>query len=315
MTADASMNFAALTNYVEASGLYAVGTRVTDVTDILQLRKWNAVSAEWDTLAAPASLPVSGPQYFAWAQDAEYLAAGVLSANPNNLIIYKRTGDTFAALALTDRPPNQGYGVAFDSVTQRLAVGNGNSGEGLYIYDFVGEDLTGGKTVFFNDVARQIAFQSGVGSRYVAVGTDSGIYVIACTETPMRVAAQLLYSTDPKYQADKGLYWDASDSYLIGVGGRTPAGAGEQINVYNFDGSVIGMETLTLESTATEGPATAASDSSLTADGRYLIVAYGAATAYVYDLSGPLPPTLDRIADLPASAGSVNSVSWTNFTP
>lgn len=314
LVAGPSMGFAATVNIVSAApgGLYAAGAESGSALVKLQLRKYDPVAVGWDSIADPADMPVEGPLGFGWSHDSQYLAAGISTGSPNNLVIYRRNGDTFTALDLSSHPPDNCGFITFDSVSQRLAVDNGSSAAGVYVYDFVGEDLTGGKTVNFGDVGTRIAFLPGVGSRYLAVGTIQGIYVIACTETPMRVAAQLLATSNVRNQAGAGIHWDASGSYLIGVSSATAA---EIVNVFNFDGSVIGSETLTFVSTAASAPAGDIRDSSLTDDGRYLIVAPGTGTRYVYDLGTAQPPVLTRIADLPASAGEPIAVSWTNFEP
>lgn len=275
-----------------------------------QWRKWDGINGEYDALPNPSDMPTVGPHAMAWSPDGRYLAMGVSVAAPGNLLIYERTGDTLTLVSQSEGPPDLGYGVGFDGPGQRLAIGNGNSAEGVYVYDFIDGQLSNGKTISFTDVASVVAFQTPTGARYLAVGSDDGIDVIACTETPMRRAGGLNASTDPKYAAKGGLYWDASNGYLIAV---ATSGA-DPVNVFRFDGSVIGSETLTWESSADVPPSGGVSGSAFSADGAYLAVAHsGSNSPAIYEVSDTLPPTLTKLPD-PASTGSaVTFPGWTDF--
>lgn len=311
--AGVNIGWAAGINLVRAShsGLYAVGSDVNDTTsDRFQFRKYDPVAETWSALSAPADLLTHGPSAMAWSSDDRYLAVvSASAAAPGNLIVYERSGDTLTKLPdPAEFPPQPLYDVAWDSVDQRLAVAHASTAEPVYVYDFVDEELVNLKTLTatLGDVALSVAFLPGVGSRYLAWGGTAAIAVINCSDDPMTEAASVAGD------AEIGLHWDASAGYLIAVGENNSP---DFVNVYDFDSSVIGSETLTFVQAAADQPAGIPVDSSITADCQYLAVAeFTNASPYLYDLSGPLPPTPAKLADPPASPAGLLSVSWTEFT-
>lgn len=295
---------------VSISGTYVAGSiRDSVAASRFQWRKWNASTLSWDSLPAPSDMPVVGPRALAWDRTETYLAAAIVAPAPDNIIIWKRVGDALIKLDLTDGPPDEGRGVAWDSATQRIAFGNDDSSDGLYVFDFVNEDLINPRSEASASmgIATQIAFMEGVGSRYIAAANTGEIAVFDCTETPLRLAAILNTGTDVRYQAGEGIFWDASGSYLFGVGRR----ATDSVHVYDFDGSVIGMETLVYSSSPADQPASDPSGSSLTYDGDYLAVSRStSATPIIYEVSGTLPPTLTKITDPPDALANIADLRW-----
>jgi WD40 repeat protein len=295
-----------------ADGVYVASSRPTlSGADYFHINKWNPVTREYDTLTPPELLPEEGPWDMAWSPNGRYLAIGQKNgAVDNPLIIYKRDGDTFTALTAQDNWPTWQVGaLAWDSAGDRLAISATDSVKGVRVYDFVADTLMDerdGGPGNAGGVAEWIAFMPGVGSRYIASGYSGGIYVHRCTETPMSLAVKVTTASGAAYRADSGLHWDASYGYLIAVG---DAAGVNNVNVFDWDGSVIGGETLTLVGPAAILPATAPNDSDISADRQFLAVAYGNTKPMVYQLVG-VPPVLTKLADLPATGGTVNSVSW-----
>src|SRR5690606_28011928 len=80
------------------------------------------------------------------------------------------------------------------------------------------------------------------------------------------------------------------------------------VRIWDFDGSVIGSETLTYVGPAEDQPS-APVDSAMTPEGTYLAIAETNPTPFLLDFTGPLPPTGTAVS-IPATSGSVSSVSW-----
>jgi hypothetical protein len=300
-----SMGWAGAIDLVRVSpdGMYAAGAdRGSTVAGRFSIRKYDQDTDSWSALADPAYLPTNGPRAMAWSPDSLTLAILSEDASPDQLVLYRRSGDTFTKLASPVEPiPNSGgNGLAWDSVGQRLAVCNSSSAAGVFVYDFVADALInrrGVNTVGVGGAPNRVDFMPGLGSRYLACGNATTIYVVRCEESPMEVAAGLFEPTA------RGAYWDASSGYLLGVDNTV-------VSVYEFQGSVIDTESLTFVADAADALPSAAQDVSIDGTRRYLAVATGQQYPSIYTWPAPLPPVPDALTN-PASAGAaIASVSW-----
>jgi hypothetical protein len=303
--AGASMGWAGAINLVRVSpdGIYAAGSAVgSTAAGRFEIRKYDPVAETWSLLSLPAFMPTNGPRAMAWSPDSLTLAILSEDASPDQLVLYRRSGDTFTKLASPVEPiPNSGgHGLAWDSVGQRLAVCNSSSAAGVFVYDFVADALInrrGVNTVGVGGAPNRVDFMPGLGSRYLACGNATTIYVVRCEESPMEVAAGLFEPTA------RGAYWDASSGYLLGVDNTV-------VSVYEFQGSVIDTESLTFVADAADALPSSAQDVSIDGTRRYLAVATGQQYPSIYTWPAPLPPVPDALTN-PASAGAaIASVSW-----
>src|SRR5690606_14498911 len=127
----------------------------------------------------------------------------------------------------------------------QLVLGIADSGRPIRCYDFIpGTDqLLNYRTCEPTGAGNQaayVAFQPGAGARYVAAAGSSAVMVFDTTGSPMRLAAQVVDLDDADGEA--GVHWDASGGYVISVGRNNGPSF---VRIWDFDGSVIGSETLT----------------------------------------------------------------------
>lgn len=305
--ASASMGWSAAVDVVRVSpdGIYAAGSdRGSTASGRFTIRKYDQESDSWSVLANPAYLPTHGPSAMAWSPDGLTLAILSQDASPEQLVLYRRSGDTFTKLATPAEPlPNSGgNGLAWDSVGQRLAVTNASSAAGVFVYDFVADTLVNRRGANTNGVGgtpARVDFMPGLGSRYLACGNASAVYVVRCEESPMTIAAGL------GNDAAAGAYWDSSSGYLIGVDNAT-------VSVYSFQSSVIGTESLTFLANSPDALPSSALDASMHNGRRFLAVATGQQYPSIYTWTETLPPAPLALAAPAASGAAISSVSWTD---
>lgn len=285
-------------------GAYAAGVDRDGGVATFEWRKFNATTGGWDLLSTPGSMPTGFINSLAWSPDGRYLAMGITTAP--YVVVFRRTGSTLTRLTDTAVPPpiQASLGLSWDSVGSRLAATVSASDTSLYVWDFTGEQLVnrkalaGAGTNFIGGAAERIDFLPGAGSRYIAGGNPSYTFVVACTETPMPVVCSLLCT------ADAGAYWDASGGYLVACGDG-------ELKVLDFDGSVVGAESLSLVSTLTTGIPDQLNDAAIATTRDYLALARESSQSVptIVSIAGT-PPTLTVLTDPPTSAGVIQSVSW-----
>lgn len=290
-------------------GAYAVGYTPNDITaDRFQLMKWDSANEEWTQLALPADLPSIGPADADWSPDGTRLAIAVNAAAPDNFWIYLRSGDAFTKQANpSETLPDLGLCVKWDSVGQRIAVGNSSSAAGVYVWDYVAGACINRRTANTTPTiggVQKLAWLDGLGSRYLICGNELGIIAVDPTDSPMRVAAS------QAVDARVGVFWDASGGYVLTVADSTA----DPVAVFSFAGSVIGTEAFTFELYPATQPATKPLDADLSSDGAYLALAVSASQSpIIYSISGALPPDPVKLSDPSVAGSNLAAVSWTNF--
>jgi hypothetical protein len=288
---------------VTRSGTYAVASVYDDTgSDRFQFRKLDADTGTWSALTLPSDLPSKGPRSMAFSPDDRYLACAVGDAEPLNLVVYELDGDTLTALPYPAEDfPGSAVSVAWDSEGARLAIG---ANLGAYVYDFVAGLLVNQREVSASFVATSLAFVPGLGGRYLACGNPDRLYVAAVEETPVRIAAFEIGN------GARGVHWDSSYSYLFVVGNQNT----DSVSVWNFDGSVIGSETLTLEGLVADQPESSPRTSSITSDGRFLAISrQSSSSPVIYEASDVLPPTLERLPDPDPGAIGLLGLAWSGI--
>jgi hypothetical protein len=305
--APVSMGWAAEIDLVRVSpdGIYAVGSdRDSTGSGRFEIRKYDTEAETWSALAAPAFMPTQGPRCMAWSPDGLTLAIGTATAG-QYIVLYRRSGDTFTKMADPAQtiPNGPTFAMCWDSVGQRLAVGNQSSLDGVYVFDFVADALINRRnldspgTNFVGGAPNRLDFMPGLGSRYLAGGNTTWLYVIRCEEDPLELAASL------NFAAAGGVFWDSSSGYLLGVSGTT-------VSVYEFQGSTIGTESLTKEADAPDALPGSVQDVSIDASRRYLAVATGQNYPSIYGWSAILPPEPDALTNPDSAGAAIASVSW-----
>lgn len=288
-------------------GLYAAGSELGQPGGtFFQLRKYDAVTQTWSALANPADMPPEGPAWMAFSPDGNYLACVGTSTNADDrLIVYRRDGDTFTRIASPADPPTTQdlRFVAWDDDGSRLIVVQATTGNSLVKYDFYAP--TG---LIFN---RQVISTSFLGVQWVTAyflpGTGSR-YLLVASEDFVAVV-NLTGGTVAAYQAEDGrggAVWDASGGYAIVAGWTAP----NYLKVYDFDGSVIGSETLTFVANAANQPSSFPLNISRTSDGAYLAVGVNANHPEIFDLGGALPPAVTKLTNPTDIGGGVAFVVW-----
>lgn len=289
-------------------GGYAVGCdRYALAGTFFQIRKYNLSTGEWDVLANPADMPPQGPADFAWSSDGVYLAMAVGDVfSPDNVMVYKRTGNTFTKLDAPAQMPSQSaINVVWDDSNSRLAFTNATTGDSIVIYDFVADRLVNRRYINTTTLGlswNRLDFMPGSGSRYLAAGSvDSTLTYLAIMD--LTDLSTVLYDF---VEASEGLFWDSTGTYLFTVGADGP----DYLQVWEFGGP-IGAETLTLVSAFDYQPASYPVTSAMSVDRRYLAVGIDSdQVPIVFDCQGATPPAPAKLSDLDSSGKNVISVSW-----
>ena len=290
------------------AGGYAVGSdRYALSGTFFQLRKYNLGTGAWDVLPNPADMPPQGPAWTAWSSDGVYLALAVADlSSPDNVLVYKRSGDTFTKLAPPSQMPSQAVNfVVWDDSDSRLAFVNATTGDSIVLYDFVADSLQNRRyinTAVLGLSWNRLDFMPGSNSRYLAAASvDSTLTYLAIMN--LTDLSTVLYDFA---EASEGVFWDATGTYLFTVGADGP----NYLNVYEFSGAV-GSETLTLVSAFAYQPATYPVASAITLDRRFLAVGINSSQVpVVFDCLGATPPAPVKLADLDSAGTNVISVSW-----
>lgn len=298
---------------VNPQGTYAFGFD-WDSAPVLEMFKYNASTDTWTEIAHGITSDVN-PLAAQWSPDGRYLAIGFNSNDTTkHFKIYKRTGDTFAAIAAASSPligaPVRS--IAWDSVGARIAVAAGNTSTQFEMYNFASDTLTGKQTFGQGGDGNsyKLAFQTGAASRYLAGGMQAGttrfVVLYDVSSTPSRRASVTA-------NALCGLGFDADGSHIFTASDGNGADT-DFVRVLAITGGV-GAEVLTVSSVAAVLPGGLPLDSSTTRNGEYFAVAYtGSSVPMVYEAStAPGPRTLTSLAQ--TSAGdNVLSVSWSEET-
>lgn len=275
-------------------GLYAAFSRRGDVSaDRFGVRKWNTVTLEWDDLADPANMPSAGPYDMAWSNDGLYLACGVFDTAPNNFILYRRTGDTLAKVTQSTQIPNNGYFVAWSADDSMLAVGNGDSAAGIYVYDVAAGVLSNGRSANTAVGGMRPTFNP-TGTHLAAGSVAEGLFVLSISAGALTIVDS---DITQDAQSAGGVFWNADG--IVTVSNQGSIGD-DIVNTWTFAAS-----TLTLAANAAVQPDDACRDSAITTDGRYLAVACEDGNVYVYDLDDIADPTLvetEAVADVASLA-------------
>lgn len=300
---------------VSPDGMYAAGSRRDNITvPYFQLKKFNPTTGAWDTLPDPDDMPLRGPKSLAWSPSGRHLLLGHTDNVINTFMLYEQDGDTFTAIAspAADLPGASIESMVFDSVGQRVGAALNNSGQPVCVWDFNGETgaMTNMRLVPVDagaNQAKHVAFLPGVGSRYIAWGCVTGGTKFGVVEVNTNVLRHAVIESE---DASSGVFWDASGSYLLVLGKTAP----NYFTVWQFQGSAINTETLILEAEAADQPANAPQSGAISSDRLYLAVCDGSAQRpTVYDLSGALPVTPVKLADLSNTGAVVWSAAWTNW--
>lgn len=281
---------------VSPNGRYAAYSRQGDTgAGKFGIRKWNLGTGAWDDLANPSDMPTVGPQDMAWSHDGLYLACGVFDANPNNVVIYSRSGDVLTKVAQSTLPANNCSYVAWSADDGMLAVGDGGSASGIYVFDVTAGVLSNSRTGNAGVSGLRPAF-SPTGSHVACGSGTAGLFVFSISTGSLTLADS---DTTQDAWSLAGVHWNADGIVTVANQG---APGDDFVNTWTFAAS-----TLTLAGNAASQPPTAPSDSAITADGSYVVTAGGGNNAYVYDLATLATPTL---VETQAVAATLSTVTW-----
>jgi hypothetical protein len=260
------------------SGAYCAFSNQEDVSaSRFGWKKWNADTEAWDALADPADMPVNGPFGMAWSHDGRYLACAMFTTSPNNLLIYERSGDTLTKVAQAVGIPNNGYYVAWSADDSMLAVGNGNSAAGVYVFDIADGVLSNPRTANTAVGGHRVAFSPDGGHLAASTAAD-GLFVLSISPSALTLVDS---DTAAESWGEAGVYW--IDAGIVVVANQ---GGPEFINTWTFNGTVLAHA-----GEPASQPPSACSDSAVT--GVYLAAACsGDDNVYVYDLTTFAAPSL-----------------------
>jgi hypothetical protein len=298
LTVGESFGLSGTTNRVRVTsdGIYAAFARTgTTGADRFGWKKWNIGTGAWDVLPNPADMPTKGPVGLSWSNSDRFLFAGIAETSPNNLVMYERVGDTLTKVAQSVGIPNLGHFTAWSRDDSMVAVGNGNSAAGIYVFDVEDGVLSNPRTVNTGTGNMRPAF-SPDGAHIASGGTGvTGLWVISISPGSLAIVDSDASANAVCYA---GVHW--TDEGIVTVAGD---GAGPNfVNAWTFDGS-----TLTHAGAADTQPGTMA-DSNVTDDGLYLVAARGSGSSvYVYDLTNFSAPAL---VETQAVAGTVSTCAW-----
>jgi hypothetical protein len=300
---------------VSPDGMTAAGSNIgSSAGTYFQLRKFNTVTEAWDVLDDPVFMPSNGPEGMAWHPSGEYLLLHGTNINTaaEDLVLYRQVGDTFTKLADPEFPSTNVNGIAWDSSGQRLGFGLASSARPVGVYDFSADlgvlyNLRECETDLSTSGGTYVSWMPGVGSRYLAWASADDKFGVARVDTNL-VENAVTEAVD----SEAGIFFDASGSYLFVIGKTAP----DYVTVWQFQGSIIGSETLVQETPDPAQPASIPLRGSLSSDKAYLALACSSANApTVYEVSDTLPPVLTQLAAQDDAGAAVQAVAWTNYDP
>lgn len=281
----------------------AVSEREDTNVDRFLFYKFSFETNTWSQLANPVDYPAYGPSSMCWSDNGLFLAIAGVDSAANYPWVYRRDGDVLTRLPLPASPLGAGNGrhaMKWDRSGSRLATGQANSGAGLVLYDFDGNDL-------LNMRAASTAGTGGTAfhcdwhpsdDRYIMAGTSAGMYLARDDGGSCAVAT---FSTT---DADTGCWWTADGDHFIVVDNVT-------VSAWSFTPNSPGTEAIALVYTSLDVLSNPGFDADIDASRRYLAISTpsGGMQPEVYTWATATPEPA-HLAALASTGGSVTSVCW-----
>lgn len=289
---------------ISPDGLYAaVSIRTSLLAARFAFYKFNVVTNEWDSLGAPADMPTHGPSGMAWSHDSQYCAIVGIEPTDNFPWVYKMVADTPTRLALPATPLAAGSadrGLMWDNNDERLATSQADTGAGLVIYDFEGEELVNPRDAATFAVGTALFLDwHPTDDRYIAVGSENNLYVARDDDVSVAIAAS---ST---LDSDGGCWWDASGDYFFSIDIAT-------LTVFEFNANTPGTESIVQGAASPDTFPAQVIDVSVYNDRKHLAAACTQLYPSVMAWGSEIPPEPLLLTNPEDTASSILSVSFSS---